>query len=87
MTRATIAVRHELIGLLGVVERNTYLVKRYAIWEVTWFVWTIANTLNRYRVGILRLVSDPAARAPLFDAIDALATAVSSALRQSDEDE
>ena len=49
--------------------------------------WTIANTLNRYRVGILRLVSDPAARAPLFDAIDALATAVSSALRQSDEDE
>ena len=46
MTRATIAVRHELIGLLGVVERNTYLVKRYAIWEVTWFVWTIANTLT-----------------------------------------
>jgi ABC-2 type transport system permease protein len=46
MTRATIAVRHELIGLLGVVERNAYLVKRYAIWEVTWFVWTIANTLT-----------------------------------------
>jgi len=46
MTRAAIAVRHELIGLLGVVERNTYLVKRYAIWEVTWFVWTIANTLT-----------------------------------------
>jgi len=39
-------MRHELIGLLGVVERNTYLVKRYAIWEVTWFVWTIANTLT-----------------------------------------
>jgi ABC-2 type transport system permease protein len=46
MTRATIAVRHELIGLLGVVERNAYLVKRYAIWEVTWFVWTVANTLT-----------------------------------------
>jgi ABC-2 type transport system permease protein len=46
MTRATLALRHELIGLLGVVERNTYLVKRYAIWEVTWFVWTVANTLT-----------------------------------------
>ena len=46
MTRAAIAVRHELIGLLGVVERNAYLVKRYAIWEVTWFVWTVANTLT-----------------------------------------
>jgi len=29
-----------------VVERNTYLVKRYALWEVTWFAWTIANTLT-----------------------------------------
>jgi len=46
VTRATLAVRHELIGLLGVVERNTYLVKRYAIWELTWFVWTVANTLT-----------------------------------------
>ena len=46
MTRATLALRHELIGLLGVVERNTYLVKRYALWEVTWFAWTIANTLT-----------------------------------------
>jgi len=46
MTRAALAVRHELIGLLGVVERNWYLVKRYAIWEVTWFVWTVANTLT-----------------------------------------
>ena len=46
MTRATLALRHELIGLLGVVERNTYLVKRYAIWEVTWFIWTVANTLT-----------------------------------------
>jgi ABC-2 type transport system permease protein len=46
MTRATLALRHELIGLLGVVERNAYLVKRYAIWEVTWFIWTVANTLT-----------------------------------------
>jgi ABC-2 type transport system permease protein len=46
MTRATLAVRHELIGLLGVVERNAYLVKRYAVWELTWFVWTVANTLT-----------------------------------------
>jgi ABC-2 type transport system permease protein len=46
VTRATLAARHELIGLLGVVERNAYLVKRYAIWEVTWFVWTVANTLT-----------------------------------------
>jgi ABC-2 type transport system permease protein len=46
MTRATLALRHELVGLLGVVERNWYLVKRYAVWEVTWFVWTVANTLT-----------------------------------------
>ena len=46
MTRAALAVRHQLIGLLGVVERNTYLVKRYALWELTWFLWTIANTLT-----------------------------------------
>src|SRR5207237_1891335 len=46
MTRAALAVRHELIGLLGVVERNSYLVKRYAVWELTWFVWTVANTLT-----------------------------------------
>jgi ABC-2 type transport system permease protein len=46
MTRATLALRHELIGLFGVVERNTYLIKRYAVWELTWFVWTVANTLT-----------------------------------------
>jgi hypothetical protein len=43
--------------------------------------WAIANALNRYRVGLLKIVSDPAARAPLFDAIDALATAVSGTLQ------
>ena len=39
-------VRHELIGLGGVVERNWYLVKRYAWWEFAFFVWTVANTLT-----------------------------------------
>jgi ABC-2 type transport system permease protein len=41
-----LAARHELIGLYGVVERNWYLVKRYALWEIAFFVWTIANTLS-----------------------------------------
>lgn len=40
------AIRNELVGLAGVVERNVYLVKRYAIWEVAWFLWTVANTLT-----------------------------------------
>src|SRR5439155_16123045 len=40
------AARHELIGLSGVVERNWYLVKRYAWWELAFFVWTVANTLS-----------------------------------------
>jgi ABC-2 type transport system permease protein len=39
-------VRHELIGFGGVVERNWYLVKRYAWWELAFFVWTVANTLT-----------------------------------------
>jgi ABC-2 type transport system permease protein len=42
----TAAARHELIGLVGVVERNWYLVKRYAWWELAFFVWTVANTLS-----------------------------------------
>jgi ABC-2 type transport system permease protein len=46
MTAMAARARHELIGLLGVVERNWYLVKRYAMWEVAFFVWTIANTLS-----------------------------------------
>jgi len=40
------AARHQLIGLSGVVERNWYLVKRYAWWELAFFVWTCANTLS-----------------------------------------
>jgi ABC-2 type transport system permease protein len=39
-------VRHELIGLGGVVERNVYLVKRYIWWDLAFMVWTIANTLT-----------------------------------------
>jgi ABC-2 type transport system permease protein len=45
--RAVAAIaRHELIALGGVVERNWYLVKRYAWWEVAWFAWTVANALT-----------------------------------------
>jgi len=39
-------VRLQFVGLWGVVERNIYLVKRYAVWEVAWLLWTIANTLT-----------------------------------------
>jgi len=46
MRAIAVAARHELIGLYGVVERNWYLVKRYAWWELAFFVWTIANTLS-----------------------------------------
>jgi ABC-2 type transport system permease protein len=40
------ALRRELVGLAGVVERNAYLVKRYIWWEVAWFAWSVANTLT-----------------------------------------
>jgi ABC-2 type transport system permease protein len=40
------SLRHELIGLSGIVERNFYLVKRYFWWDVAFFVWTVANTLT-----------------------------------------
>jgi ABC-2 type transport system permease protein len=46
MRGVTAAMRHELIGLYGVVERNWYLVKRYAYWELAWFLWTVANALT-----------------------------------------
>lgn len=39
-------VRLQFVGLWGIVERNVYLVKRYAVWEVAWLLWTIANTLT-----------------------------------------
>src|SRR3954447_27054789 len=46
MTEVALRVRHELIGLGGVVERNWYLVKRYLWWEIAFFFWTAANTLT-----------------------------------------
>jgi ABC-2 type transport system permease protein len=42
----SLAVRHELVGLSGVIERNIYLVKRYIWWDVAFFLWTVANTLT-----------------------------------------
>jgi ABC-2 type transport system permease protein len=41
-----LSVRHELVGLGGVVERNWYLIRRYAWWELAFFLWTVANTLT-----------------------------------------
>src|ERR1700710_3148011 len=38
--------RGQAIALLGVVERNSYLVKRYGWWELAFFAWTVANTLT-----------------------------------------
>ena len=46
MRGAATTLRAELVGLAGVVERNAYLIKRYALWEVAFFVWTVANTLT-----------------------------------------
>ncbi|MDQ2982325.1 MAG: ABC transporter permease [Actinomycetota bacterium] len=46
MRGAAAALRHELIGLSGVVERNLYLFKRYVWWELAFFLWTAANTLT-----------------------------------------
>ncbi len=48
---AAAVLRHELIGLAGVFERNVYLVKRYIWWDVAFFVWTIANTLTIVFIG------------------------------------
>jgi len=46
MRAMALTVRHELIGLGGVVERNVYLTRRYIWWDVAFFVWTVANTLT-----------------------------------------
>lgn len=46
MRAIAMTLRHELIGLSGVVERNIYLTKRYIFWDVAFFVWTVANTLT-----------------------------------------
>jgi len=46
MRAMAMTLKHELIGLSGVVERNIYLTKRYIFWDVAFFVWTVANTLT-----------------------------------------
>ncbi len=46
MSEWALNVRHELIGLGGVVERNVYLVRRYIWWDAAFMLWTIANTLT-----------------------------------------
>ena len=43
---AAATLRHEMIGLAGVIERNVYLIKRYIWWDVAFFIWTVANTLT-----------------------------------------
>jgi ABC-2 type transport system permease protein len=39
-------VRRELVGFAGIIERNTYLIRRFAWWELAWFLYTVANTLT-----------------------------------------
>jgi ABC-2 type transport system permease protein len=46
MLGAAGALRIELVGLAGMVERNFYLVKRYIWWDLAFFMWTVANTLT-----------------------------------------
>ena len=46
MPGAADSLRSQVVGLFGVVERNIYLVKRYAWWELAFFLWTVANTLT-----------------------------------------
>jgi ABC-2 type transport system permease protein len=48
---AATVLRHELIGLAGVFERNVYLVRRYIWWDIAFFVWTVANTLTIVFIG------------------------------------
>jgi ABC-2 type transport system permease protein len=40
------ALRRELVGFAGIVERNTYLIRRFVWWEMAWFLYTVANTLT-----------------------------------------
>ncbi len=45
-TTRSAAIRTQLVGVRGIVERNIYLTKRYIWWDVAFFVWTVANTLT-----------------------------------------
>jgi ABC-2 type transport system permease protein len=40
------AVRTQLVGARGIIERNVYLTRRYFLWDVAFFLWTVANTLT-----------------------------------------
>ena len=51
MREPAAALRHEFIGLYGMVERNWYLIKRYLWWELAFFFWTAANTLTIVFIG------------------------------------
>ncbi len=46
MRAVALTMKHELIGLGGVVERNVYLTRRYIWWDLAFFGWTVANTLT-----------------------------------------
>src|SRR4051794_27346035 len=46
MRAMAVTARNQGIALMGVVERNSYLVKRYGWWEAAFFLWTVANTLT-----------------------------------------
>ena len=46
MRAMALNLKHDLIGLGGVVERNVYLTRRYIWWDLAFFVWTVANTLT-----------------------------------------
>jgi len=42
----------ELIGALGFVQRNYYLTKRYALWELVWLVYTTGNAMTIGFIGV-----------------------------------
>ena len=46
MRAVALSLRHELIGLAGVVERNVYLTRRYIYWDIAFIERTVANTLT-----------------------------------------
>ena len=46
MRAMAVNLKHDLIGLGGVVERNVYLTRRYIWWDLAFFVWSLANTLT-----------------------------------------
>ena len=46
MKAVAVSLKHELVGLGGVVERNVYLTRRYIWWDLAFFLWTVANTLT-----------------------------------------